>query len=173
MRSALGICCVVLAAAALAACGDSGPSTEEEVREAAVKAIESRDPKAFCRTLVSAHYIDLVYAGDVQECIDSDESVLDDPGEARASAVVVDPKDETHAEVELTMRGGELDDTAGHVEMVEGEDGWKLDDVADDYLRSTFLAEIETVNQGVVAIPSMKVCFKRQVRTLDAAKLRN
>lgn len=172
MRSALGICCVVLAAAALAACGDSGPSTEEEVREAAVKAIESRDPKAFCRTLVSAHYIDLVYAGDVQECIDSDESVLDDPGEARASAVVVDPKDETHAEVELTMRGGELDGTAGHVEMVEDEDVWKLDDVADDYLRSTFLAEIETVNQGVVAIPSMKVCFKRQVRTLDAAKLR-
>jgi hypothetical protein len=173
VRSVLGICSVVLAAAALASCGDSGPSAEDEAREAAEMAVESKDPKAFCRTLVSPHYIDLVYKGDVQECIDSDESVLDNPGQARATAVVVDPKDETRAEVEVTMRGGELDGTAGHLEMVESDDGWRLDDIDDDYLRSAFLAEIATVDEGVVAIPSMKACFKRQVKTLDAAALRD
>lgn len=173
MRSALGICCAALAALALASCGDSGPSTEEEVREAALKAVESRDAKAFCRTLVSPHYIDLVYKGDVGKCLDSDETVLDNPGQARATAVVVDPRDETRAEVKVTMRGGELDGTAGHLEMVEREDGWKLDDVADDYLRSAFLAEIATVDEGVVAIPSMKACFKRQVKTLGAGELRD
>lgn len=174
MRSALGICCAVLvAAAALASCGDSGPSAEVEAREAAVKAIESKDPKLFCRTLVSAHYLDLVYGGDVQKCLGSDESVLDDPGRATATAVVVDPEDETRAEVKLTMRGGELDGAAGHVEMVEADDGWKLDDLADDYLRSAFLAEIATVDEGVVAVPSMKACFRHQVKGLDAGALRD
>ena len=173
MRSALGICCIALAAVALASCGDSGPSTEDEVREAAVKAVESKDPKAFCRSLVSAHYIDLIYKGDVQGCLDSEESVLDDPGEAKATAVVVDPKDETRAEVKLTMRGGELGGTAGHLKMAEDEDGWKLDDIDDDYLRSAFLAEIETVDEGVVAIPSMKACFTSQVKKLDAGAIRD
>ena len=173
MRSVLGICCLVLAAAlGIASCGDSGPSTEEEVQEAAVKAIESKDPKAFCRTLVSAHYLEMVY-GDVQECLASDQSAADDAGQARATAVVIDPKDETRAEVKLTIRGGELDGTAGHIEMAEEEDGWKLDDFGDDYLRSAFLAEIATVDEGVVAVPSMKVCFRRQVKTLDTATLRD
>jgi hypothetical protein len=173
VRSVLGICCAALAAAALASCGDSGPSTEDEVREAAVQAVESKDPKAYCRTLVSAHYIDLVYDGDVKECLDSDESVADDPGQARVATVVVDPEDETRAEVKLTMRGGELDGTGGHLEMVEEKDGWRLDDVGDDYLRSAFLAEIETVDEGVVAIPSMKACFRHQVKTLDAGAIRD
>jgi hypothetical protein len=71
------------------------------------------------------------------------------------------------------MRGGELDGTAGHLEMVEDEEGWKLDDLDDDYLRSAFLAEIATVDEGVAAVPSMKVCFKRQVKTLDDGALRD
>ncbi len=173
MRSALGICCLVLATAlGIASCGDSGPSTEEEVQEAVVKAIESKDPKAFCRTLVSDHYLEMVY-GDVQACLDSNESAADDPGQVQATAVALDPKDETRAEVKLTIQGGDHDGAAGHVEMAEEEDGWKLDDFGDDYLRSTFIAEIATVDEGVVAIPSMKVCFRRQVKTLDTATLRD
>lgn len=86
---------------------------------------------------------------------------------------MLDPEDESRAEVKLTMRGGELDGTAGHLEMVEAEDGWRLDDVADDFLRSAFLAEIETVDEGVVAVPAMKACFRKQVEKMDAAKLRN
>lgn len=173
MRSVLGICCLALAAATLAACGDSGPSTEEEVGAAAVKAIEAKDPQAFCRTMVSAHYLDRVYGGDVEECLGSEEAVADDPGQARTTAVVVDPEDETRAEVNLTVRGGELDGSAGHLEMVEEDDRWKLDEIADDYLRSALLAEIATVDEGAAAIPPMKACFSRQVRKMDAATLRD
>lgn len=173
MRSALGICCAALAALALASCGDSGPTTEEEVREAAVEAIEAKDAKAFCRTMVSAHYIDLVYGGDLQKCLSSDETVADDPGQARVSAVVVDPKDETRATVAASVKGGELDGTGGHLAMVEEEDGWKLDDLATDYLRSAILAEVQTVDEGVAAVPAMKACFSRQVRKLDPAAIRD
>lgn len=172
MRSALAICCAVLAAAALASCGDSGPSTEEEVRAAAVKAIETENEKVFCRTLISAHYLEVVYRGDVQECLASGESIADDPGRARVAKVVVDQQNETRAEVEMTIEGGELDGTAGRVEMVEEEDGWKLDDLGDDYLRSALIAEIQTVDEGVAAIPSMKACFSKQVQRMDAAKVR-
>jgi hypothetical protein len=138
----------------------------------AVKAIEAKDPEAFCRTMVSAHYLEQVYGGDVAECLDSDETVADDPGQARATAVVVDPEDETRAEVKLAVRGGELDGSAGHLEMVEEGERWKLDDVADDYLRSALLAEIATVDEGAAAIPPMKACFTRQVKAMDAKALR-
>ncbi|HYC81129.1 MAG TPA: hypothetical protein VEB65_05045 [Solirubrobacterales bacterium] len=170
MRSVLGICCAALAA--LASCGGSGPSTEEEVRAAAVEAIETENEKLFCRTLVSAHYLEVVYRGEVGECLESGESVADDPGEARVTRVVLDPRDETRAEVELTMRGGELDGAAGHVGMVEEEDRWKLDDFGDDYLRSALIAEIRTVDSGVAAIPQMKACYAKQVRKMDAAEVR-
>ena len=173
MRSLLGICCAALAAAALASCGDSGPSTEDEVRAAAVKAIETTDTGVYCRNLVSPHYLDLVYEGKLRECLDSDESILDDPGQAKAAVVVIDPQDETRAEVKLSMQGGELDGAAGHLEMVEEDERWKLDDVGDDFLRSSFLAEIETVDEGVVALPTMKACFSKQVKKLDADAIRD
>jgi hypothetical protein len=172
VRSSLAACFVALGALALGACGDSGPSTEEEVREAVVKAVESEDAKAFCRTMVTDHYLQLVYGGGVDKCIASDDAVPDDAGKAKVTAIRVDQKDEKKAEAAVAVSGGELDGTAGHLEMVEEEDGWKVDDVGDDYVRSTFLAAIENVDEGAVSTPTMKACFSRQVKTLDAATIR-
>lgn len=161
-----------MAALGLAACGDSGPSTEEEVRAAATRAIEAADPKPFCRHLVSAGYVKRIYDGDVQKCITSEGSVPEDSGKARVTAIALDPKGETRATVAIAVEGGSLDGSSGHVEMVEEGDAWKLDDYQDDYLRSAFLAAIQTVDEGAISTGAMKACFTRQVKTLDAATIR-
>ncbi len=172
MRSAILTSCAALAALGFAACGDSGPSTEEEVRAAATRAIEAADAKPFCRQMVSAGYIKRIFDGDVRKCVSSEGSVPEDSGKARVTAVALDQKDETRATVAIAVSGGDLDGTAGHLEMVEEEDGWKLDDYEDDYLRSAFLAAIRSVDEGAVSTGPMKACFTRQVKALDAATIR-
>lgn len=49
------------------------------------------------------------------------------------------------------ISGSDLDGSTGHLEMVEEEDGWMLDDYGDDHLRSAFLASIRTVDEGAVS----------------------
>jgi hypothetical protein len=161
-----------LAALGLAACGDSGPSPEEEVRQAAVRAAESDNSKAFCRTMVTDHYIQVIFGGDLDACVDSDDAVPKDPGQARATAVAIDREDEAEAEAVVTIIGGELDGTSGHVSMVEEEDHWKVDELGDDYARSLLLAAIEGADEGALSNRMMKACFSRQAKTLDDEKVR-
>jgi hypothetical protein len=173
------VCSALFAALALASCGgsddgitDSGPSAEAEVRAAAAEIVAADDPKVFCKQLISEHLVDLVYEGDVGNCLASDDSVPEEPGKAHVFTVVVDPKTERGAEVKLRVDGGDEDGSAGHISMVKEKGDWKLDDYGDDFLRSAILAEIETVDEGAAANPKMKACFSRQFRVMPAAKIR-
>jgi hypothetical protein len=161
-----------LATLGFAACGDSGPTPEEEVSEAAVKAAESGNSKAFCRTMVTEHYIQVVFRGDLEACVESDDAVPKDVGKARVSAVAIDPRNESRAEVKIAIKGGELDGTAGHLEMVEGRDGWKLDGLEDDYLRSTFMAAVVGADEGALANEMIKACFVRNADSLSEETIR-
>lgn len=160
----------VAAALALAACGSSGPSTEDEARDAAVKAIESKDPKTFCRRLVSDRLVEEIFDGKVAACEQSD--AFEDHADATAGDVTVEGDDESRAEVELTFEGGQLRGSSGHVELVREGNRWLLDRFGDDYLRSTFLTAIEKVDEGALAIPAMKACVGKQVADLNAKRLR-
>lgn len=176
MRSSLAAASLlVLAALGCGACGgsgDSAPSPPEEVRAAAAKAAESGNAKVFCRTLVTAHYIQLVYDGDLKACVESEDAVPKRPGKARVSDVRINPGDEAKAEALVRIDGGELDGTAGHVFLVNGSGGWKVNDLGDDYLRATFVAAVKSADEGALSTPLMKACFTRAARTLPAAKMR-
>jgi hypothetical protein len=75
--------------------------------------------------------------------------------------------------VTISLIGGDLDGTSGAVEMVKEGGAWKVDEFGDDFIRSAFLASIETVDEGAISTPGMKACFSRQVKELPAATVRD
>jgi hypothetical protein len=159
-------------AVGLCACGgDSGPSPEEEVRAAALRAIETEDPALFCRKLVTERFVDELFEGGLAACVKSDV-VEEDPGEPKVGAVAIEGEDGARAEVAVSVAGGNLDGTSGRVEFVKQGERWKLDRYGDDYLRSSFLAAIENADDGVLAVESMKRCFSGQVEKMSAAEVR-
>ncbi len=161
----------LLAACLLSACGSSGPTAEDEARETAVRAIETTDAKAFCRQLVSERLIEEVVGGGVAAC-EKASVVADDPGTATASTVSLRGEDESGAEVAVRVEGGELDGVAGHLELVREGDRWLLDRYGDDFLRSSFLVAIETVDEGAISNSRMKACIGKQAAKLSGVRLR-
>jgi hypothetical protein len=175
MRSSLAVCGSLLAALVIAACGggggDDGPTAEDEARAAAVRAVENGDAGSFCRKQVSKAYLQRIYDEDVATCVKSEGAVPEDTPAAKATKAVVRP-DEAHAEVTVSLKGGTLDGASGEVEMVKEREAWKVDDYADDFIRSAFLAAIRTLDEGAISTPRMKACFTRQVKGMPIGKVR-
>ena len=161
-----------LIAIALAACGSSGPSAEEEAREAAVEILESTDQRQFCRQLVTDRYLEETVGGGVAAC--EKASVLaDDPGEARATEVTLRGEDESGAAVAVAVEGGELDGVAGTLELARDGDAWLLDRSGADFLRSSLLAAIRIVDEGALSSEGMKTCMSKQVKKLNGERIRD
>jgi hypothetical protein len=167
-----------LTALGLAACGgsgsstDDGPTAEEEVKVAAVRAVENDDAGSFCRTEAGRAYLKKIYDGDVKKCAESEGTVPKHPSKARAGTAKVRP-DQRHATVTVSLTGGDLDGTAGAIEMVKEGGAWKVDEFDDAFIRSAFLASIETVDEGAVSTPGMKACFAKQIKAMPAGTIRH
>jgi hypothetical protein len=186
VRSSLALLLAILAGFGLAACGgggsstsggggdstDAGPTVEEEVKGAAVAAVEDGDAGSFCRTQASKAYLKKVYGGDAKECAKSEGTVPKHPPKAVAGAAKVAP-DQTHATVTVSLEGGDLDGTTGGIVMVKEGGAWKVDEFDDDFIRSSFLASVKTVDEGALSTPGMKACFTRQIKGLPAATVRH
>lgn len=170
MRSALTALLILVAAAALGACGSDTPP-EDEVREAAIVAGKSEDPKQFCRELVTARFVEEVFDGDLAACLKSD-IVDENPGKPVVTQVAIPENDDSRATVAMTFKGGESGGLSGHLLFVEQDDGWKLDRFETDYLRSVFDVSIDKVDEGVVSTPEMKACMGRQLDRQGDAFLR-
>jgi hypothetical protein len=163
---------VALTAIALVACGSSGPSAEDEAREAAVGILESTDQQHFCRQLVTDRYLEETVGGAVAAC--EKASVLaDDPGTARATKVTIGGEDESRAEVAVAVEGGELDGVAGTIELVHDGDRWRLDRSGADFLRSSLLVAIQTVDEGALSADGMKACMGGQAGELSGERIRD
>lgn len=178
MRSSFALLIAILPGLGLVACGgggsstDVGPTAEQEVKAAAVRAAENEDARSFCREELSEGYVAKVYGGDVKKCASSAGTVPEHPSKARATAAKVKP-DGQHATVTVTLTGGDLDGTEGGVMMVKERGAWKVDDYDDAFVRSAFLASIRAVDEGAVSTPAMKACFSRQIEAMPAAAIRH
>jgi len=178
VRSSIAFFVAILAGFGLAACGgggsstEDGPTAEEEVKVAAVRAVENQDAASFCHKEASKAYLEKIYGGDVKRCASSEGTVPKHPSKASAGAAKVRP-DQRHARVTVSLVGGDLDGTTGGVEMVKEEGAWKVDEYDDAFVRSAFLASIKTVDEGAVSTPGMKACFSRQIKELPAATIRH
>jgi hypothetical protein len=167
-----------LAGLGLAGCGgggsstEDGPTAEEEVKVAAVRAVENQDAASFCHKEASQAYLEKIYGGDEKKCASSEGTVPKHPSKAKASAARVQPG-QRNATVTVSLTGGDLDGTSGAIEMVKEGGAWKVDDYDDAFVRSAFLASIKTVDEGAVSTPEMKACFSRQVKQLPAATIRH
>ncbi len=173
MRSSIAVCGALLIALLLGACGgggDDGPTAEEEVTRAAVRAMESNDGDELCHKLLSKIYIDRVYDGNVAECVRAAEDD-DAPGKAKATKPKVNA-DETKATVTIAISGGSVDGAGGQLEMVK-EGTWKVADYDDDLIKSTFIAGIESSDEGLVSTPEMRACFVRQINAMPVAEIRH
>ncbi|HEV7614720.1 MAG TPA: hypothetical protein VGO36_00645 [Solirubrobacterales bacterium] len=162
----------VLTAIGVVACGSSGPSAEDEARAAAVKIIEATDQQQFCRQLVTDRYLDEEIGGGVAAC--EKASVLaDDPGTARATKVTISGEDDSHAGVSVAIEGGELDGVAGTIELVHEGDRWLLDRSGADFLRSSLLVAIKTVDEGALSAEGMKTCMSKQAQKVSDDQIRD
>lgn len=162
----------VLATCALAACGSSGPSAADEASAVAVRALETKDAKEFCRRLASKRLIEEFVAGGPAACEKAPSVVSEDPGTAKVTEVAVDGEDESRAELAVELEGGETGGIGGHVELVREGNRWLLDDYGDDFLRSSLLVAIRKVDEGAIANERMKVCMGRQMEKVDADRMR-
>src|SRR6185312_8584384 len=173
MRSSLAVITALLAAMFLGACGGGaeGPTPEEEAKVAAVRAVENGDAGSFCRQQASKAYLQRIYEGDVARCVKSEGSVPEETSTAKATKAVV-KGDEVHAVVTVVLKGGSYDGATGGVEMVKEREAWKVDDYDDDFIRSAFLAAIQTLDEGAISTPGMKACFTRQVKAMPVGKVR-
>jgi hypothetical protein len=165
---------VLAAALALtaASCGSgSETSPEDEVREAAVAAVGSKDAKRLCRTMVTDHFVEEVFGGDLKACVTS--SIVDDnPGKPIVSTIALQGEDETAALVAVRMRGGESGGVAGHVRFAKEGEEWKLDSFENDYLRSVFDVGIGQIDEGAISTPAMQACMGKQFDKLSDQELR-
>lgn len=166
---------VPLLAAAIAltavACG-SETAPEDEVREDAIAALSATDTRPFCRTMVTDHFLEEVFGGDLRSCIDS--SVVEDkPGKPVVSAVALQGEEETRALVAVRVQGGEADGVAGHLRFAKVDDEWKMDRLENDYLRSVFDVGIGRIDEGAVSTPEMQACMSKQFASLGDAELRS
>jgi hypothetical protein len=160
-----------LAALAISACGSSGPSAEDEVHDAAVRVAGSEDPREFCR-LVSDRYLDEVLGDGGRPACEKSTLVEDDPGTPTVSAVTIEGEDESRAVAAVEISGGQLDGSAGHLEMVHTGERWLLDRYGDDFLRSSFEVALRKVDEGALGTPAMKTCMGAQVAKLPDDRLR-
>jgi hypothetical protein len=162
----------LLAACALTACGSSGPSAEDEAEAVAVRALETKDAKEFCRQLTSKRLIEEFVVGGPAACEDASSVVSEDPGMATVTEVALRGEDESRAELAVELEGGEADGVSGHVEVVREGGRWLLDDYGDDFLRSSMLVAIRTVDGGAIANQRMKACMGAQIEKVDADRVR-
>lgn len=170
MRPFLALVLAAAVALVAVACG-SESSPEDEVREAAVAAASTKDSKRFCRNMVTDHFVEEVFGGDVKACIDS--SVVDDnPGKPVVSTIALQGEDETRALVAMRVKGGESDGVAGHVRFAKEGDAWKMDRFENDYLRSVFAVGIGRIDEGAVSTPEMQDCMGKQFDKLSDSELR-
>jgi len=171
VRSGLPTVLVVLAAFGLAACGGSGDSVGDEVREAAVLAGKSEDPDEFCRQLVTERFVDEVFEGDLDACLESDV-VGGDPGKPIVTAVVNPDGDDSQATVAMRFEGGDADGVRGHLSFVDEEGEWRLDRFESDYLRSVFTVSLKAVDEGVLADPAVQDCMAKRLERQDEQFIR-
>jgi hypothetical protein len=142
-----------------------------EAKTAAVRAVENGDAGTFCRKQVSNAYLERIYDGDVAACVKSDGSVPEETSTAKATKAVV-KADEAHAVVTVVLKGGSYEGATGGVEMVKEGEAWKVDNYDDEFIRSAFLAAIQTLDEGAISTPGMKACFITQVEAMPIARVR-
>src|SRR4051794_6919016 len=97
----------LVVACALAACGSSGPSAEDEAESVAVRGLETKDAKEFCRRLASKRLIEEFVAGGPSACEKASSVVSKDPGKTKVTEVALRGEDDSQAELAVEIEGGE------------------------------------------------------------------
>ena len=118
---------LVLAACALAGCGDSGPSDEEQVRATLAefqRATEARDYGALCERVFAPKLVETVQQIGLP-CEVALEKGFEDVERPRLTVGAIDVRDDTAtAEVRSSAEGeSPSEDT---VELVRVGDGWRI-----------------------------------------------
>jgi hypothetical protein len=161
----------LLAACALSACGSAGPSAEDEAKTTAIRALETKDAKEFCRRLASKRLIDENVVGGTPAC-EKASVVAKDPGRTSVTTISLSGEDDSRAELAVKIEGGETGGVAGHLKLVRQGDRWLLDHYGADFLRSSLLVGIRKVDGGALANERMKACMGGQVAKLGDERIR-
>jgi hypothetical protein len=144
------------------------------VRAAAQRVIDTHDPEVLCTELVTAAFVDDVFAGKRQACV---RSSLADPSTDGSTDRVVDVAvTGDTASAQLRAEGGKIDGAGGHATFKREGTTWKLDRFEDDYIRSNLTTSIKVAaaagGTGALSDPALGACMLHNAQTMPAAKAR-
>jgi hypothetical protein len=161
----------LLAALVLAACGgsgDEGADAEQQITDVVTTGLTTTDPQVICRQTLTPAWVTDVY-GSAAACVKVETGNQKDAKPATAvevSGIKVDGKGAT-AFVEV--KGGGQDGARGALTLAEQDDGWRIEDLSDELLRSQFEAGAKNDRELPAAL---KGCIVEQVTGLDDAAFR-
>lgn len=166
--------CLVLALA-FAACGGDDSDSDGEIEAAIETSVTSTDP-AKCTDLMTATFRNQNsgLSGDaaLEECEEEAEDTSDDPDSVTVSEIEVDGAD---ASAEVAFVGGGFDGQTVAVALIEGDGGWKLDEItgfADldpEALATTLEGKFEEASEEIT--PSQIACIGDGIREAPQAEI--
>jgi hypothetical protein len=122
-------CLLIVASLALAACGSSSSSDEDQIEEAIQTAATSEDPTN-CTELSTLAFVEQSQDGKGQKAIEECEKEAEEGGdEARSVAVSKVKVDGEDASADVEFSGGGFDGQVLALGLVKEDDQWKLDEI--------------------------------------------
>jgi hypothetical protein len=158
----------------LVACGGGGESDEDKIVEVIESAAASTDP-ADCTRLTTQNFMEQTEfsqgAEAVKSCEENAEDPSDDPDSVDVSAVEING---SSASADVAFSGGNFDGQTLSVALVEADDDWKLDEIAefvefDQEAMATSLEEGLQAGEDAVE-PKLAECFGETMREVPKAQ---
>lgn len=163
---------LLLAAMALASCGDDGGDDEKEIADVIKRAVTTTDVKVECEETVTDDFVQRIY-GDAAQCRKAErpEPGEDEADDARVSKVKVDGDSAT---ARVVFVGGDTDGASGSLELRKEDGDWRVDDLGVDLLRSTVNTGLDSESQEEPALrrPAVRSCAKKAFADLSDDELK-
>jgi hypothetical protein len=147
-------CLLIVSALALAACGSSGNSDENQIEEAIETSATTTDP-ADCTKVSTRRFMEQTAQSEGSEAVKKCEKEASEDNGAESVAVSSVEVDGSKATAEAAVSGGGFDGQTVEIALVKEGDQWKLDEIA-GFTKFNEAKVIETLEREF-AKPSSKV----------------
>ena len=143
------------------------PDPVAQVRELAPTVISEAGGYELCFEHSSDRFIRAVFKGDRETCRNLQRII--GPGKPKVLDVKV-TGDRATASVEY--EGSVLKGPYGTLTFVREGDGWKLDELDGDFMRSTAVVSVRALSTGALSVPQVQECVAKETLKLSDAAVR-
>ncbi len=155
-------CLLIASALLLVACGGSDSNPEAEIEDAIETSATGDDP-ADCTELETINFVEQTTSESGKAALKSCEEETADPDSKADSVEVTEVEIEgAKATAQVTISGGSFDGQALVIALVEEDDQWKLDEIAEfaEFDQAAFVGQFqEQLEKGGELEPEVTSCI--------------